>query len=76
MPLMLLLTFSNSGESASVVIDVGVLLYKLCLYIAFPLLVGKVIQTYSQRVREIVKKRKITMSDKFIFASHGSMDES
>ena len=61
MPLMLLLTFSNSGESASVVIDVGVLLYKLCLYIAFPLLVGKVIQTYSQRVREIVKKRKITM---------------
>ena len=27
MPLMLLLTFSNSGESASVVIDVGVLLY-------------------------------------------------
>lgn len=61
MPLMLLLTFSNSGKSANVVIDVGVLLYKLCLYIALPLLVGKVIQTYSQRVREVVKKRKITM---------------
>ena len=61
MPLMLLLTFST-------VVRVPALLSMWAFYctsyvciLPSPLLVGKVIQTYSQRVREIVKKRKITM---------------
>eukprot|EP00942_MAST-04A_sp_MAST-4A-sp1_P002027 g2027.t1 len=61
MPPMLLLTFLNVGKNTSVQIDVGVLLYKLCLYIALPLFLGKLIQSYSEKVRIFVKGHKIGM---------------
>jgi solute carrier family 10 (sodium/bile acid cotransporter), member 7 len=61
MPLMLLLTFLNVGKNTSVQIDVGILLYKLCLYIALPLFLGKLIQSYSNKTRVFVTKHKIGM---------------
>eukprot|EP00943_MAST-04B_sp_MAST-4B-sp1_P002492 g2492.t1 len=61
MPLMLLLTFLNVGKNTSVQIDVGILLYKLSLYIALPLCIGKLIQSYSNKTRVFVNKHKIGM---------------